>query len=297
MDTIKKQFWETIQSVRTFRMNPKRIISILVISILLSGFIVGCEETTVDNDRIYQVSTLQALMLGLYDGETTVAQLRRRGNHGIGTFNALDGEMVILDKMVYRIGADGKVTAVLPETKTPFACVTFFEPDLKFPLSGGRDFDQLKNALDAWLPTTNLPYAVHITGTFRYVKTRSVPKQSNPYPPLAEVAKTQPTFEFQNVEGVMIGFRLPEYFAGINMAGYHLHFLTGDRKGGGHVLEFTARDAVVEVDDCRELLLLLPDAKTFTGLDLTKVNEKDIHAVESTTQPATQPTTQKSNNQ
>ena len=207
----------------------------------------GCAEPQ-GHDRLYQVSTLQALMLGLYDGDTTVAQLLEQGNHGIGTFNALDGEMLLLGEKAYRIRADGKVTLVAPQTQTPFACVTRFEPDVRYPLSGGRDLIQLQRALDAWLPTTNLPYAIRITGEFQYVKTRSVPRQKKPYPTLAEVAKTQPTFEFQNVEGVMIGFRLPEYLTGVNMAGYHLHFLTKDGKGGGHVLAFNASNAVVEVD-------------------------------------------------
>ena len=272
-------------------MNGKRFFIFGLTLFCLTAILPGCAESQ-DNDRIYQVSTLQALMLGLYDGNTTVQQLQQQGNHGIGTFNALDGEMILLDKKTYRIRSDGKAVEVEPETKTPFACVTQFKADVKYPLSGGRDFDQLKNALDAWLPTTNLPYAIRITGTFQYVKTRSVPKQSKPYPPLAEVAKTQPTFEFENVEGVMVGFRLPDYLAGVNMAGYHLHFLTKDCKGGGHVLTFNAKDAIVEVDNCQQLLLTLPDAKTFANVDLSDVKDQDIQAVESTTKPTTQPTSQ-----
>lgn len=269
--------------------NWKRIHEFGLVLLSLAILLPGCGEG--QNDRLYQVSTLQALMAGTYDGQTTVARLREQGNLGIGTFNALDGEMVLLGEKVYRVGADGKAVVVPPETQTPFACVTRFEPDEKYPLSGGRNFDQLKNALDAWLPTTNLPYAIRITGTFRYVKTRSVPKQTKPYPPLAEVAKTQPTFEFHNVEGVMIGFRLPDYLAGVNMEGYHLHFLTKDGNGGGHVLAFNANNAVVEVDGCTQLLLVLPEAKTFAGVNLTGVKEEDVHAVESATQPATRPTT------
>ena len=273
-------------------MNRNHIHTFVILLIGLVMFATGCGEG--QNDRLYQVSTLQALMAGTYDGETTVARLREQGNLGIGTFNALDGEMVLLGDKVYRIGADGKAVVVPPETQTPFACVTRFEPDVNYPLSGGRNFDQLKNALDAWLPTTNLPYAVRITGTFRYVRTRSVPKQAKPYPPLAEVAKTQPTFEFHNVEGVMVGFRLPDYLAGVNMEGYHLHFLTKDRKGGGHVLAFNASNAVVEADGCTQLLLVLPGEKTFAGVNLTGVKEEDIKAVESSSQPASQPTTQES---
>lgn len=239
---------------------------------------VGCDEAS--SDRLFQVSTLPVLMAGHYDGKTTLAALREQGDFGLGTFQALDGEMVMVEGKVYRVRADGKVSQVKGETRTPFACATRFQTDEKYSLSDGRTFQQLQSALDAWLPTTNLPYAIRITGTFRYVRTRSVPKQKKPYPPLAEVARTQPTFEFREVEGVMVGFRLPEYLAGVNLAGYHLHFLTKDRKGGGHVLEFTAREALIEVDDCREVLLLLPDATTFARRNFAGAGPEEIHAVE-----------------
>ena len=90
-----------------------------------------------------------------------------------------------------------------------------------------------------YCPPKTCFYAVMIQGEFSYVKTRSVPAQEKPYPPLAEVTKNQPTFEFTDVTGTMVGFRCPPYVTGINVPGYHLHFLTDDRTAGGHLLEFT----------------------------------------------------------
>ncbi len=79
--------------------------------------------------------------------------------------------------------------------KTPFACVTFFDPDRVLPLPEGMDFEGLTRYLDQAVPTVNLPYAIKIRGTFSYVKTRSVPAQTRPYSRLVEVVKNQPTFD------------------------------------------------------------------------------------------------------
>jgi acetolactate decarboxylase len=104
-------------------------------------------------------------------------------------------------------------------------------------LDKAEDYGQLEQYLDKLLPTENIFYAIKIEGTFKYIKTRSVPKQNKPYPPLVEVVKNQPTFEFHNVKGTIVGFRCPSYVEGINVPGYHLHFITGDKKAGGHLLE------------------------------------------------------------
>jgi len=57
--------------------------------------------------RLFQTSTLQALMAGVYDGDLTFQALARHGDFGLGTFEALDGEMIALDGAFYQI----KVTA------------------------------------------------------------------------------------------------------------------------------------------------------------------------------------------
>jgi acetolactate decarboxylase len=258
----------------------KRLRYFTVLFLLAGGLWMapGCGEPP-QRDTLYQVSTLQALMDGGYDGLTTVADLRTRGDLGIGCFHALDGEMILLGGQFYRVPADGKVRPAVSQDTMPFAAVTFFEVENKFPLTGGRTFEQCRNGLDNWLPTTNLPYALRITGRFTFVKTRSVPKQTKPYPPLAEIAAKQPTFDFHNIEGTMVGFRLPEYLGGVNLAGYHLHFLTKDKTGGGHVLDFTADKALIEVDACSRFYLVLPTDEAFQKADLSKAG-RDVEKVE-----------------
>jgi acetolactate decarboxylase len=148
------------------------------------------------------------------------------------------------------------------------------------PLEKGLNFEQLTVTTDRLLPTLNVFYALKITGTFQIMTTRSVPSQQKPYKPLSEVVKTQPVFTMRNVEGTVVGFRCPSYVKGINVSGYHLHFLTADRKAGGHVLDFKVEKATMELDETREFLLILPSDKAFFSADLATDREKELKAVE-----------------
>ena len=109
----------------------------------------------------------------------------------------------------------------------------------------------------------------------------SVPAQKKPYPPLVEVTQNQPIFEFNDLEGTMVGFRCPSYVAGVNVPGYHLHFLTKSKDSGGHVLEFEIVEAVASIDYTSEFLMILPsDESDFYKLDLTQDKQKELEKVE-----------------
>ena len=149
---------------------------------------------------ITQVSTIDALMTGVYDGEMTLADLKQKGDFGLGTFNTLDGEMVLLDGQFYRATAAGAVERPDMNTKTPFAAVTFFKPDRRVSISKGLDFQKVSQQADSQIPTPNIFYAIRITGTFQMVKTRSVPAQEKPYKALSEVVKTQPVFDLKHLK-------------------------------------------------------------------------------------------------
>ncbi|MGP0047135.1 MAG: acetolactate decarboxylase, partial [Syntrophobacteraceae bacterium] len=180
-----------------------------------------------------QYSTIDVLMKGIYDGYVPIGEMLLHGDTGIGTFDGLDGEMVVVDGIAYQVTADGVVHIPAPTMTTPFAEVTFFHDDQEKVLPPGANLESFTREVDAIIPTPNIFYAVRIDGTFAKVITRSVPKQSKPYRPLTEIVKTQPTFTFENVRGVIVGWRCPAFVKGINVPGYHLHFLTEDRKGGG----------------------------------------------------------------
>jgi acetolactate decarboxylase len=234
-------------------------------------FAFGCQTPPAkdaNTDVLYQYSTIGSLLEGVFDGEITFGELKNHGDFGLGTFNALDGEMIELDHHFYQIHSDGAVVEVDDAMKTPFAVVTFFEPDHTVVLDDEMDCGNLEKYLDSILPTENIPYAIKITGVFSYIKARSVPRQEKPYPLLEDVIKEQSIFEFHDAEGAMVGFRLPGYIGGMNAAGYHFHFLNKDRDAGGHVLECLTHDITLEIDDTNEWYVVLPGDREFYDVEI-----------------------------
>jgi alpha-acetolactate decarboxylase len=73
---------------------------------------------------VFQVSTLDALSLGLYQGVYTIAALKRRGNFGLGKFEGIDGEMTILNGHFYHFRSDGAVTEEPDGSRVPFAVIS-----------------------------------------------------------------------------------------------------------------------------------------------------------------------------
>ncbi len=236
---------------------------------------------TPPGDTAFQTSTIDALLAGVYDGETSAKTLLVHGDFGIGTFDHLDGEMLVLDGTIYQIKADGNVYRPDLSIKTPFATVCQFESDGSLPLQSGSDFPAVEKLMDTFAPNQNLFYAIKISGQFQYMKTRSVPAQHKPYPPLKEVTKDQPEFEMENISGIIVGFRCPAFVKGINVPGYHLHFISDDRSRGGHVLSFRVETGTAEIDVLDQYILTLPSsAQEFAALDLSKDRSAELEDVE-----------------
>ncbi len=220
-------------------------------------------------DQIFQYSTLSALMAGVYEGDLTIGELVEEGDFGLGTLNALDGEMALVDGQTYQVRVDGSVHPVAAEAETPFAVVTDFEADTTTQAPGELGLEQLKALIDEQRPSENIPCAIRVEGIFSYMKTRSVPAQSKPYRPLPEVLKSQAEFEFKDVDGVLVGFWLPDYMSGANAAGYHLHFLGEARDIGGHVLDCRSKDVTVSIDEADEWRTVLPTEGAFLTTKLS----------------------------
>jgi acetolactate decarboxylase len=230
---------------------------------------------------LFQTSTINALLKGDYDGTMTFRKLKQHGNFGLGTVNTVDGEMVGLDGKFYQVRTNGKAYLISDTMKTPFAEVTFFKADTTVLLDDSiENYGQLKSYLDKFLPTPNIFYAFRITGRFDYIETRSVPQQHKPYPPLVQVVKNQVTFEFHNVDGTMVGFWCPEFMTGINVPGYHIHFITKNRKAGGHMLACRLHKAKIEIDYLSSFKMDLPRTTTFYNLNLSRQKSSDLEKVE-----------------
>lgn len=233
-----------------------------------------------ERDILYQVSTFNALLDGLYDGQFTFGELRKYGDTGIGTVAGLDGELVAVDGQFYQVKADGVAYPVDDNMQTPFAGVSYFDADKTVTLSGPIDFAQLQAKLNEMITNKNIFHVIKINGDFKYVKTRSVPGQQKPYPPLVEVTKNQPEFEFENVTGTLVGFWCPSYVQGINVAGYHVHFLTSDKKAGGHLLDFTLQNGELQLDETANFHLALPLSDDFNKIDLSQDRSQEAEKVE-----------------
>lgn len=222
---------------------------------------------------VYQTSLMSSLLSGVYEGSTTIAELLKQGDFGLGTFNQLDGELIAFDSEVHQLCADGSARAAKPEQQTPFAVMTFFRPQWQMKFDKPIDQHAIHQLINQQVASDNLFCALRLNGYFTKIATRTVPKQTRPYQPMQQVTAQQPIFNFHQQVGVMIGFRTPQYMQGINVAGYHEHFITEDRQGGGHVLEYQLMEGVLEFGSIYKLVVDLPTDPEFLVTDL---NPKDL---------------------
>ena len=241
----------------------------------------NCPEGS--RDVIYQVSLLQGLINGDYHGSVAVGELKQHGDTGIGTFNRLNGELIMLDGEVYRAAGDGEVEGVSDDETIPFSVVTFMDVDESKKLSEISNFDALHNMLNHMVQQRGINrfYMIRIDGMFREINVRSVYAQEEPYKRLTEVLEYHQTFfDYENIEGTMVGVYCPPYMAALNAVGWHLHFISGDKTKGGHVLGVNIADAVLTWDDIDGFEVRLPKNEMFAGFDLTVDQSGDIQKVE-----------------
>ncbi|MFO7444877.1 MAG: acetolactate decarboxylase [Ignavibacteriaceae bacterium] len=251
----------------------KNKLSFLVLLIIL--FVFNSFPQSANN--VYQYSIITSLMVGNYDGDLSLNELKEHGGFGLGTFNNLDGELVILDGKFYQVNSEGKVNEMPGETLTPFAVITHFKEDESKYIDTSLNLSGLITETDKMLASVNYIYAVKVEGKFNYIKTRSVPPQQKPYKKLVEVTRTQPVFEFENIEGTLVGFRFPSYSDGINVPGYHFHFISADKQSGGHVLEVKTNKITIDLAKQKNIELSFPANEEFIEVDLSK---KDPGALE-----------------
>jgi acetolactate decarboxylase len=218
---------------------------------------------------IYQTSLMSALLDGVYDGDTSVGTLLEHGDFGLGTFNALDGEMLILDGVCYRMRVDGTVEPAATKDRTPFAVVTDFVPTISIPVDSPVSRDEAVALINERVESANYLYAVRLTGDFDWVRVRAVQKQEKPYQPMSEAIAGEKTLEFGRSSGVVAGFRTPLYGQGIGVPGGHVHYIDAARQRGGHVLDFALTSGRIEICIGTDLHLELPLTAEFKNADLS----------------------------
>ena len=241
-------------------------------------------KSTVTRHEIFQTSLMSALLDGVYEDEMTVADLLSRGSFGIGTFNGLDGEMLIIDGTCYQLRADGGVSKADLGAYTPYAVVTNFVPHIESKLPQNIVRAEASKFIDKMTASQNYMYALRIDGDFEWIRMRTVVKQEKPYRPMVEATDEDAIIELHDVSGVVAGFRTPLYEQGIGVPGCHTHFVTDDRAAGGHVLDFKLRSGTAALCLGTDLRLQLPLTDAFKNANLApddlewQIQKTEMHA-------------------
>lgn len=214
---------------------------------------------------VYISAPFESMMKGLYEEMTTIGEVKRHGDFGIGTFNDLDGELVLLDGGAYQLRPDSSAVEVEDGAKTPFACVTFFNPISVEELDRELGAAAFEDLLERLIPSPNLFYAVRIEGSFSHMSLWSVPRQPAGRP-ISEVRLA--AFELPEAEGTIAGFYSPRFVKPLNKPGFHLHFLNADRTRGGHLRQCALKHAKIGVQLITRLELDLPTTLDFLTVEM-----------------------------
>ena len=218
---------------------------------------------------LFQVSTSGALVEGVYTGAISSEVILKHGDFGLGTFENLDGEMVVLDGHIYRARGDGTVSEAPVDACAPFAVVTRFAPDVDLSIEAADSFDILKERCDQYRRSNNIFYAIRLDGEFHHVRMRAVSPPSSGGR-LIDAAKAQAEFELSEIRGTLVGLWSPGFSSAFSIAGYHFHFLSDDRVHGGHLLACSSGSLRLRVEALTDFHLALPENESFLKADLSK---------------------------
>ena len=263
----------------------------LVASLLAGSMLFNTASTTMaapaqENETIYQVALLQSLAMGYFDGSVSVKDLKTHGDTGIGTFEGLDGEMIVLDGVVYRADENCDIHIMKDKDKIPFSNVTFFESDFSLRFINVADKAALEKILNEKVDKLgrNSFYMIKLTGDFNEILIRSEAASKEPYPTLVEALKTQKEISPQNISGTIVGLYCPDYMSSLNSVGWHFHFISADKKIGGHVLDLNIKRGEAQFDKTNNFEMGLPAKKNFHTLNFKTDLREDIRKAEQDSQ-------------
>ncbi len=258
-----------------------KFLFITLLSFSLSFSIFAQQKTKDEQDNLYSAGYASAFIGGLYDAWYPYKNLHQHGDFGLGAPAKLDGELIMLDGKLYKTQATGKTSAISDADQTPYAVVCFFKAKQSF--KPGRQLNKatLFKYMDSLLTNQNGIYAIHISGNFKYVKTRAFPSvEQKPYVPLAAMLDRQHFFEFNSIKGDLVGYKLPTFMEGPHISGYHFHFLSADKMSGGHIIDVIADDVTIEIDTLSSYTMELPQMDDFKKFDFKKDRKEEIKSVE-----------------
>jgi acetolactate decarboxylase len=219
----------------------------------------------------YQYNTWSAFVNKVFEGDVTVKDLKKRGNIGLGSFNLLDGELVMLNDIVYRVRKDGTVSVAQNSDTIIYVNAAFFRPDKVVKTeSTSLNFDKLGSLIYSQLSSKNYFYAFTVEGEFETIKCGGLRKQAPPFiEGLDVLIPSRPVFEGEKIKGTMVGFYCPDMIGDINVSGYHFHFISDDKKLAGHVMEFTSNSPLmIKIDQLHRYEFQLPQTVGYEKVQL-----------------------------
>ncbi|KAG8457427.1 hypothetical protein KFE25_011282 [Diacronema lutheri] len=241
---------------------------------------------------LFQVGTEGALVRGVSTGCMRVEDLLRHGDFGLGTFDHLDGDGVLLDGVCWRAEADGTVARASPRALTPFWVVTHFRPERMVELRNVRDLPDLVSRLDQARTSPNLFAAARVRGRFSSIcwhapgKARGgeacegaaredAPAETPAEPPEgAEAPPREARLLKEDVDGSLVAFHTPSWAESFSARGWQFHFLSDDRVLAGRVHAVTSAELRVELHDLNDVHVALPETAEFARADLTPAELK-----------------------
>jgi len=244
-------------------------------------FTISCNNKPVPEEKkeagnkifheFYHYSIWAALVNKIYDGDLTVKEAKTHGDIGLGSYNGVDGELIMIDGILYQVPSSGEVKLATDNMLIPYLNTTFFNKEISFELNDRMNYDSLRKKIELHFPSRNFFYAFKIHGEFDSLKLGSLQKQEKPYQQgLDSLLPNRPKFNHTNISGTMVGFYCPDFIGDINVAGFHLHFLSDDKNTGGHVMEFTGRNFRVDMDKLTSYRFVLPETVEFEKVNLEK---------------------------
>ena len=232
--------------------------------------------------KLVQASTLNALMLGNFDTTILVRDFLSEADTGIGTYTGLDGEAIFENGVAYKATADGGVSIMKPEDGVAFGTVARF--DSMLPEHEAKSFENIEELKELLKPYTdenpNIFYMLVMSGSFDLMHVRSCYVCEKPYPTLSEAASHQKEFKYENVKGKVIAVYCPPYVEGMNLPGWHFHFLSEDKTKGGHILGLSGNGLKYRIEPISEWEVILPENAEFAKLDLCEDLSAKTAAVE-----------------
>ena len=234
--------------------------------------------------KMFQVSTLQALMLGYTKSVITVEELLTHGDIGLGTFEDVDGEMIVLEGHCYQADSKGAISEAKSDKGVPFCAVSHMEEQSAHKIENIFQIEDLKRFLDISIDEAfalNSMHIVRIDGFFNKVMARSEDGLKSRHIELKKILENnQQDFCFENIEGTLVCIYFPDYMDGINATGWHLHFISKDKSLGGHVFDINLKEGTAFFSKISTIEIKFPDTAEFDTYALKEASENDIKAVE-----------------